>query len=110
MAASFTDAYADEKWIVVTGWTPHWKFVRFDLKYLEDPKGVYGGEEYIASLARMGFKEDNPDAYAILERFSWTPADMESIMLAVEGGETPEVAAKAWVDANQDSVTYWING
>ncbi|KAF1078650.1 hypothetical protein MKMG_00403 [Methanogenium sp. MK-MG] len=110
MAAQLTDAYADGDWIVVTGWTPHWKFVRFDLKYLDDPQGVYGGEEYIASLARMGFKEDNPDAYAILERFSWTPADMESVMLAVEGGETPEVAAKAWVDANQDTVIYWING
>jgi len=110
MAAQLTDAYADGDWIVVTGWTPHWKFVRFDLKYLDDPQGVYGGEEYIASLARMGFKEDNPDAYAILERFSWTPADMESIMLAVEGGETPEDAAQAWVDANQDTVTYWING
>ena len=110
MAAQLTDAYADGEWIVVTGWTPHWKFVRFDLKYLEDPKGIYGGEEYIASLARMGFKEDNPDAYAILERFSWEPSDMESVMLAVEGGETPEAAAQAWVDAHQDTVTYWING
>ncbi|WFN34101.1 glycine betaine ABC transporter substrate-binding protein [Methanogenium sp. S4BF] len=110
MAAQLTDAYADEKWIVVTGWTPHWKFVRFDLKYLEDPKGIYGGEEYIASLARMGLKEENPDAYAILERFSWEPSDMESVMLAVEGGKTPEAAAQAWVDANQDTVIYWING
>jgi glycine betaine/proline transport system substrate-binding protein len=110
MAAQLTDAYAEEQWIVVTGWTPHWMFVRFDLKYLDDPKGIYGGEEYIASLARMGFKEDNPDAYAILERFSWEPSDMESVMLAVEGGETPEDAAQAWVDANQDTVNYWING
>ncbi len=110
MAAQLTDAYAEGEWIVVTGWTPHWKFVRFDLKYLDDPEGVYGGEEYIASLARMGFKEDNPEAYAILERFSWEPSDMESVMLAVEGGETPEDAAQAWVDANQDSVSYWING
>ncbi len=110
MTAQLTDAYADGNWIVVTGWTPHWMFVRFDLKYLEDPQGVYGGEEYIASLARMGFKEDNPDAYAILKRFSWKASDMESVMLAVEGGETPEAAAKAWVDANQDTVNYWING
>ena len=110
MAAQLSDAYADGDWIVVTGWTPHWKFVRFDLKYLDDPEGVYGGEEYIASLARMGFEEENPEAYAILGRFSWEPSDMESVMLAVEDGETPEDAAQALVDANQDRVLYWING
>lgn len=110
MAAQLSDAYAEEQWIVVTGWTPHWKFVRFDLKYLDDPKGVYGGEEYIGSIARTGFNEENPEAYAILERFSWTPEDMESVMLAVEDGATPEDAAQAWVDANADTVSYWING
>nr|WP_254059051.1 glycine betaine ABC transporter substrate-binding protein [Methanogenium sp. MK-MG] len=110
MAAQLTDAYGDGDWIVVTGWTPHWMFVRFDLKYLDDPEGVYGGEEYLGSLARTGFKEENPEAYAILERFHWESRDMESVMLAIEGGETPEVAAKAWMDANQDTVNYWING
>ncbi len=110
MAAQLSDAYAEEEWIVVTGWTPHWKFVRFDLKYLDDPEGVYGGEEYIASLARMGLEEDNPEAYAILERFSWEPEDMESVMLAVEDGAKPADAAQAWVDDNQETVLYWING
>jgi len=110
MAAELSDAYAKGDWIVVTGWTPHWKFVRFDLKYLEDPQGVYGGEEYIASLARTGFQEESPGAYAILERFSWEPSDMESVMLAIEEGATPEDAAQAWVDANPDTVSYWING
>ena len=104
MAAQLSDAYENEEWIVVTGWTPHWKFVRFDLKYLDDPEGVYGGEEYIGSMARTGFEGDNPEAYAILERFSWTPADMESVMLAVEDGATPEDAAQSWVDANPDTV------
>lgn len=110
MTAQLSSAYADGEWIVVTGWTPHWSFVRFDLKYLDDPEGVYGGEEYIGSLARMGFEEDNPEAYAILERFSWEPEDMETVMLAVEDGAKPADAAQAWVDANQESVLYWING
>ena len=110
MAAQLSDAYENEEWIVVTGWTPHWKFVRFDLKYLDDPEGVYGGEEYIGSMARTGFEADNPEAYAILERFSWEPSDMESVMLAVEDGATPEDAAQAWVDAHPEQVQSWING
>lgn len=108
MAAELRSAINDGDWIVVTGWTPHWKFARWDLKYLEDPKGVYGGDEYIAALARTGLETDKPEAYTILTRFSWTPEDMESVMLAIEEGRSPEVAAKEWVDANQDVVDAWI--
>lgn len=108
MAAELRSSINDGDWIVVTGWTPHWKFARWDLKYLEDPKGVYGGDEYIATLARTGLETDKPEAYTILTRFSWTPEDMESVMLAIEEGRSPEVAAKEWVDANQDVVDAWI--
>ena len=108
MAAELRSSINDGDWIVVTGWTPHWKFARWDLKYLEDPKGVYGGDEYIAALARTGLETDKPEAYTILTRFYWTPEDMESVMLAIEEGKSPEVAAKEWVDANQDVVDAWI--
>jgi glycine betaine/proline transport system substrate-binding protein len=108
MAAELTKAYDSGDWIVVTGWTPHWKFARFDLKYLEDPKGVYGGEEYIATLARQGLETDKPDIYAILTRFSWTAADMESVMLDIEKGMSEEEAAKQWIDAHPDVVAAWI--
>lgn len=109
MTAELSKAYKDEDWIVVTGWTPHWMFSRYDLKYLEDPKGVYGGDEYIASLARQGFEEDNPEAYAILEKFNWTADDMESVMLEIEGGASEEEAAAAWIEANEDTVNGWIS-
>lgn len=109
MAAELSKAYKDEDWIVVTGWTPHWKFSRYDLKYLDDPKGVYGGDEYIATLARQGFEEDNPGAYAILEKFNWTSDDMSSVMLEIEGGMSEDDAAAAWIEANPDAVNSWIS-
>jgi glycine betaine/proline transport system substrate-binding protein len=108
MAAELRSAIQDGEWIVVTGWTPHWMFARWDLKYLDDPKGVYGGEEYIGTLARKGLAEEKPGVYGILERFQWTPADMESVMLGIENGMSEEEAAKAWVDAHPDQVAEWI--
>ncbi|MFH0966765.1 MAG: glycine betaine ABC transporter substrate-binding protein [Methanobacteriota archaeon] len=108
MASELTKAINDKKWIVVTGWTPHWKFARFDLKYLDDPKGIYGGEEHISALARIGFDTDNPGAYAILSRFNWTPEEIGSVMLSIENGTSPETAAADYLESHPNEVNSWI--
>ncbi|KUG20565.1 glycine betaine abc transport system, glycine betaine-binding protein opuac [hydrocarbon metagenome] len=108
MAAELRSAINSEEWVVVTGWSPHWKFGRFDLKYLDDPKGVYGDAEDIVTVARQGLREDDPKAYGILERFEWTSEDIHSVMTDIEGGMPEEEAAKKWVDANPETVAAWI--
>lgn len=110
MAKVLQDAYAKEQPIVVTGWTPHWKFAEMDLKYLEDPNNVYGGDEQIHTLVRLGLKEDQPAAYQFLDQFVWEPADMEAVMVDILGGMSEEEAAKKWVDANETKVNEWIAG
>ncbi|MDC3417271.1 glycine betaine ABC transporter substrate-binding protein [Aquibacillus salsiterrae] len=110
MATSLGEAISNEEPIVVTGWTPHWMFAQYDLKYLEDPKGSFGGEEYIGTMVRKGLEEDSPAAYQILDQFNWTPADMEAVMLDIQNGTEPEEAAKAWVEDNQDKVSEWVAG
>ena len=34
MTQALADAYENEEPIIVTGWSPHWKFSKYDLKYL----------------------------------------------------------------------------
>ncbi|MDX1464185.1 MAG: glycine betaine ABC transporter substrate-binding protein [Halomonas sp.] len=110
MTAALDSAIKNEQDIVVTGWTPHWMFARWDLKYLEDPKNVYGGAEQINTVAREGLKEDMPEAYAILDAFEWTPEQMGEVMLMNQSGDAePYENAKQWVAENQDVVQQWLS-
>ncbi|GGF60979.1 hypothetical protein GCM10010912_02740 [Paenibacillus albidus] len=110
MAQELQKAYDNNESIVVTGWTPHWMFANMDLKYLEDPKNVYGGDEQIHTMVRKGLKEDMPKVYKFLDQFEWTPEEMAEVMVKIQGGASPEEAAKTWVEANQDKVNTWIAG
>ncbi|MEO2076845.1 MAG: glycine betaine ABC transporter substrate-binding protein [Bacillus sp. (in: firmicutes)] len=110
MVATLKKAYDKKEPIIVTGWTPHWMFAKFDLKYLADPKGVFGQEETINTIARKGLKEDMPDAYKVLDQFNWTPDDMNSVMNSIVDGDSPEDAAAKWVKDNAEKVSEWTNG
>lgn len=110
MTAALKKAYDKKEPIIVTGWTPHWMFASFDLKYLEDPKGVYGQEETINTVVRTGLKDALPEAYQVLDQFNWTPDDMAVVMNEVQDGTEPEDAAAKWVEDNADKVSEWTDG
>ncbi|MNF17107.1 Glycine betaine/carnitine transport binding protein GbuC precursor [compost metagenome] len=52
--------------------------------------------------------EAQPEAYAFLDKFSWTPDDMAEVMIEIQEGAEPEAAAKAWVENNADKVDSWL--
>lgn len=110
MTTELKKAYNAQKPIIVTGWSPHWKFSSFDLKFLEDPKGTFGGAEDIHTLVRKGLKEDAPGAYTILDQFSWEPKDLEDVMAYITGGMSAEEAAQKWIKENPDRVAEWVDG
>lgn len=110
MTQALSDAIANEEPIIVTGWSPHWKFAEYDLKYLEDPKLAMGEAEYINTIARLGLEEDLPNAYEILDNFYWTSDDMETVMLDIYHGTDIEEAARDWINNNEDTVSEWTEG
>jgi glycine betaine/proline transport system substrate-binding protein len=110
MTAALAKAYKKEEPIIITGWSPHWKFAKFDLKYLEDPKGIYGGAEDTHTIARLGLKEEQPEAYKLLDQFQWEPADLEKVMMLIQDGMEPEEAAEKWVSENKELVNKWTDG
>ncbi|PKM88848.1 MAG: glycine/betaine ABC transporter substrate-binding protein [Firmicutes bacterium HGW-Firmicutes-12] len=109
MTAVLADSIKNNEWVVVTGWTPHWKFASYDLKYLEDPKGIFGGDEQIHTIVRKGLKEDKPEVYKVLDNFNWTADDMAELMVwNEEEGTDPYENAKRWIEENEDKVNEWI--
>lgn len=110
MSTALGNAIEEKRWIVVTGWTPHWKFAKWDLKYLKDPKNVYGEEEHISTIVRKGLEEEKPKVYNFLDNFYWQASDMEECMLLIQRDDlTAEEAAREWIARNEALVEEWLS-
>ncbi len=110
MTAALSDAIKNNKWIVVTAWSPHWMFGRWDLKYLKDPKKVLGEEETINTIVRKGLKSDMPDVYAFLDKFAWKDANQMQMVMDwnQQKGTTPYENAKRFIKENKAQVDSWL--
>ena len=110
MVAALKDAVARKQPIVVAGWTPHWMWASYKLKYLADPKAVFGGDESVYTVARKGLAKDMPEVHKILANFKLSLPDEQAIMLENQAsGADPAKTAAAWVKANQDTVKGWMS-
>ncbi|SKA74025.1 glycine betaine/proline transport system substrate-binding protein [Paucidesulfovibrio gracilis DSM 16080] len=109
MTAALQSAIKNNEWVAVTGWSPHWMFGKWDLKYLEDPKGVLGGEESIHTIVRTGLKDDMPEVYNFLNNFSYTDTNqLQSIMAWNQDGGTPYENAVRFINENPEQVEGWL--
>ncbi|WP_303192775.1 glycine betaine ABC transporter substrate-binding protein, partial [uncultured Desulfovibrio sp.] len=101
MTSSLADAIRNKEWIVVTAWSPHWMFGRWQLHYLDDPKASLGREEGIYKVGRKGLKKDHPAAWAFLTHFSYTGADQLQQLMAwnQEKGTDPLQNARRFMKA-----------
>lgn len=108
MLAGLEKAYRNQEWIALTGWSPHWKFAKYDLKYLEDPKGSYGEAEYLHTLANKEFSQKNPEVAEMLKKFRMDDTQIGTLEAYINDGMKPEDAAKKWISENQAIVDGWI--
>ncbi|MGM0214387.1 ABC transporter permease/substrate binding protein [Enterococcus sp. AZ109] len=107
MTVALGQAVKNKQPIVITGWSPHWMFAKYGLKYLEDPKNAMGQAESIHTITRKDLDKDMPEVNEVLDNFHWTKDDMESVMLAVNEGQDPADAAKDWIEAHPEQVAEW---
>ena len=107
MTTALDQAIKNKEDIIVTGWSPHWMFSKYDLKYLKDSKGTMGGKEAIHTITRKNLDKDLPEVNKVLDNFNWTQKDMEEVMLKINEGSSPEAAAKEWIKNHQKEVESW---
>ncbi|WP_027180227.1 glycine betaine ABC transporter substrate-binding protein [Maridesulfovibrio bastinii] len=110
MTAALSNAIKNKEWIIVTAWTPHWMFGKWDLKYLKDPKQVLGGAEHIDTVVRKGLKEDMPEVYKVLNNFKYTSIDQLQKVMAwnQEPGSDRYENALRFIKENKAQVDSWL--
>ena len=104
MTAALGNAIENEEPIVVTGWKPHWKFGRWDLKILEDPDGIFGSAETINTIVREGLEEDMPEVYRFFNEFDWLSVDLGPVLVWNNEGMDPEESAKRFLAENMELI------
>lgn len=110
MIAMLADAIKRKEPVVVTGWAPHWMFGRWDLHFLDDPKGFFGTEEEIHTLVRKGLKDEMPEVYAFLDKFAFLDTKQLQTLMAAneEPGADPAEIARKFVKENKEQVDSWF--
>ena len=109
MTAALDRAIERDEWIVVTGWSPHWKFSAYDLRYLEDPKGVLGRYERVHAMAHKGFYQANPEVALMVSRM-FIPIDQLQAAMYDARQTSYEEAVERFIDNNREMVDYWVTG
>ncbi len=109
MTAALARAVRRDEWIVVTGWSPHWKFGAHDLRYLEDPKNTLGSFERVHAMARQGFYQDNPEAALLISRMHFDLDVLQEAMFYAQENSYEE-AVDRFIDQHGELIDYWVNG
>ncbi|MFE7119667.1 ABC transporter permease/substrate binding protein [Streptomyces sp. NPDC057654] len=100
MLADLDRSITQKKPIVVSLWSPHWAYNKYDLKKLKDPKGAWGKGEKIHVVGKKAFGKDFPELNGWLKNFHMEDKDLASLEDQIQkGGKGNEKAsARKWMD------------
>lgn len=108
MTDQFTEAYKRRNEVVITGWEPHWLFARYDVRFLKDPKGVYGLNENIFSLGTGDLHEKHIHVVRFFERMQLSEKQINNLIYYMNREEDPENGVREWIDKNEYIVNQWV--
>lgn len=100
-----------KKWIVFLGWKPHWMNIKYDIRYLKDPKKIWGGKSVVWIAINPEFASKNPNVKKFFSQMV-APAKIESRWIDDYGEkkEALDQVAKSWIEHNLGTVSHWMAG
>ena len=114
MLAQVARADRRDEPVVFLGWEPHPMNANFDMSYLEGGDDFFGpnlGGATVYTNTRAGYVGECPNVGKLLSNMEFTLAMENEIMAAIlDDGEDPADAAAAWISANFETVTPWLEG
>jgi glycine betaine/proline transport system substrate-binding protein len=120
LVAEFKASVERKTPLIAVFWMPHWAVSKYDLKFVELPKGTpecytdpsYGPNKNVTGDCDFiptrvfktvwpGFKQKWPAAYEILKDFTLSTEEQQPLMGAVDvDGKSTEAVTADWVNAN----------
>jgi glycine betaine/proline transport system substrate-binding protein len=98
---------------VFYAWSPHWMNIRYNIRYLDDPKDLQGDfnePAKISSIVNVDLREDDPTAHAFLRALSLDEEQVNEMEAEINkaGADSPEKGVRNWLQDNQDVVEPWV--
>ncbi|MFP4179070.1 MAG: glycine betaine ABC transporter substrate-binding protein [Spirochaetaceae bacterium] len=108
MMAALEEAIEKEEPIVVTGWTPHSMFGRWDLRFLEQDQEKVWDKGNIHIMGRKDIESDKPELAKFLSNFFFTEEQLGDLIVTVNEADDEEEGARQWMNDNMDIVESWL--
>jgi glycine betaine/proline transport system substrate-binding protein len=114
MLAQVAKSTAAGQDVVFLGWAPHPMNANFKIQYLTGGDALFGpnfGGANVYTTTRKGYVAECPNVGKLVSNMKFT-MDMENKVMGeiLNNGVDPKTAALAWVKANPDALTAWLDG
>ena len=111
MLAQAVKLDGEGKPVVFLGWAPHPMNSAMELTYLTGGEEWFGESGSVYTNTRAGFLAECPNTGKLFTNMVFTMEMENTLMGAIlNDGADPTEAAKAWLAANPDTWTAWLDG
>jgi len=98
------------EWVVITGWSPHWMFARWDLKFLkQDLDKLVWQSDNIHIVSRKSLALENPEVNRFLCNISFTDEELNGLLYELwESIGAVNLAVERWSGNHEELIQSWM--
>lgn len=106
--AYMADKTSNQEWVLVYTRQPNYSVSRHDLRFLKDPKKVFGEAQQLVTIAHKGFRYSDNLASSFLSSMIVQNDDFSAMLDQMQLGTDPKKIAADWKMKNAFSIAGWM--